>query len=153
MQAVRSGICMIVTIGMIKVGRISPVFGHRENYIPLFFRGFMGATSMAVYYFAIMLLPLADVVSPSRKGQRFVLEHCHSKWYTCFILELNCWGGMCFSRLSAFLTPLRVQSCAEIIQKLASPLMKHKGWHIRDREDLTELVYCQITNLNRLHSQ
>lgn len=63
MQAVRSGICMIVTIGMIKIGRISPVFGHRENYIALFFRGFMGATSMAVYYFAIMLLPLADVVS------------------------------------------------------------------------------------------
>ena len=64
-QAVRSGICMVVTIGMIKVGRISPVFGHRENYVALFFRGFMGATSMAVYYFAIMLLPLADVVSPA----------------------------------------------------------------------------------------
>ena len=144
---------MIVTIGMIKVGRISPVFGHRENYIPLFFRGFMGATSMAVYYFAIMLLPLADVVSLSRKSPKFVLEHCHSKWYTFVILELNCLGEMCFSRLLAFLPPSRVQSCTETIQNLASPLMEHRFWHIRDPEDLTELVYCQITNLNRLQFQ
>lgn len=39
------------------------MFGHPESFIALLFRGGAGAASMSVYYFAILLLPLADVVS------------------------------------------------------------------------------------------
>lgn len=53
---------MVVTIGMIKWSRITPIFGHMENVLPLLIRGGAGATSMTFYYMAINLLPLADVV-------------------------------------------------------------------------------------------
>ena len=60
---------MVVTMGMIKYSGISPMFGHRESYIFLFIRGTAGAVSMALYYFAILLMPLADVVSSSLTEQ------------------------------------------------------------------------------------
>ena len=62
MQLVRSAICMAVTLGLLRLHAVSPMFGHAKSYFALLVRGGAGATSMSVYYFAIMALPLADVV-------------------------------------------------------------------------------------------
>ena len=77
-QAVRSGLCLAATLVLIKMRGMSPVFGSPSNLAALLVRGVAGATSMAMYYFAIFILPLADVVRPQA-----LLQHPPCRGNSC----------------------------------------------------------------------
>lgn len=71
---VRSFLSFSMSLILMKGMKISPMFGHKENFPLLAARGCCGAMSMMLYYGSIQLLPLGDAVTVGACGERYEVQ-------------------------------------------------------------------------------
>ena len=55
---------MLFTFILARMQGIPNILGSMKYVVAMFIRGFVGSVSMSVYYYALLKLPLSDMVSP-----------------------------------------------------------------------------------------
>lgn len=61
---IRSAVSLMLTVSVVRAEKWTSYLGTKRLWPILAMRGFVGATSMTLYYEAIQRMPLADAVSP-----------------------------------------------------------------------------------------